>query len=320
MRRLALIVALGCVGGWAYPVMADETGWSYLIEKLVADGVERGRVTDAFRDPRVAPFTGLEFSPTTPRESRHLYRRFLRRSNLAAAHRCRVQYADAFEAAERTHGVSADIVAAILYIESGCGRNTGSSMVLYRLARLAMANEPDNVQSNIERYTDAAGYVDPQTATRIRARARHLEDTFYPEVLALFAVADRMGVDPRDIRGSSSGAFGAPQFLPTSYLAHGVDGNGDGRVSLYDPDDAVASCARYFADHGWRPGLSTKERRATIWEYNHSTAYVDTVLALAARINSAPPKPAKRVAKRKRSKGRKPHRRSVQAAPRANAL
>ena len=297
------------------PAVGDDGGWNYLIEKLVADGVERERVEAAFRDPRVAAFTGLSFAPATPHESRTLYRRFLRPATLAAAHRCRARYAEAFEAAERAHGVSADVVAAILFIESGCGRNTGSKLVLYRLARLAMANDPNNLQRNLERYTDGTGRIDPETAAQIRTRARHLEDTFYPEVRALFTVADRMGVDPLAIRGSVSGAFGAPQFLPTSYLAYGVDGNGDGRVSLYDTEDAAASCASYFAGHGWRPGLSAKERRAAVWQYNHSTAYVDTVLALAARIHSAPVSHATQIVKRKGSKGPK-HRHSVQTASR----
>ena len=316
MRRLGLLVVLGVILVEVCPVFADTDGWNYLIEKLVADGVQRERVVAAFSDPRVAPFVGLDFSPESPRESRALYRRFLRPATLAAAHRCRVRYAEAFEAAERAHGVSADIVAAIIFIESGCGYNTGSKLVLYRLARLAMANEPENLQRNLDRYTDGVGRIDPDTASQIRARARYLEDTFYPEVRALFAVADRMGVDPLAIRGSVSGAFGAPQFLPTSYLAYGVDGNGDGRVSLYDTEDAAASCASYFAGHGWRPGLSTKERRAVVWQYNHSSAYVDTVLALAARINAAPVTYARQTAKRKPVKGRKQHRRSVQTAAR----
>jgi membrane-bound lytic murein transglycosylase B len=303
MRRCGIIVAVGFILSQMSAARADELGWTYLMEKLVVDGVERERVVEAFRDPRVAPFTGLDFSPGTPHEPRAMYRRFLRPNTVAAARRCRIQHAEAFEAAERAHGVSADVIAAILFVESGCGRNTGSNMILYRLARLAMANEPGNVQRNIERYTDGAGRIAPETAAQIHARARYLEDTFYPEVRALFVVADRMGVDPCSIRGSGSGAFGAPQFLPTSYLAYGTDGNGDGRVSLYDTDDAAVSCARYFVGHGWRPGLSTKERRAAVWQYNHSTAYVDTVLALAARIGTAPPtRHPKQVVKRQHKK------------------
>jgi membrane-bound lytic murein transglycosylase B len=292
---------------WAGPARADERGWRYLIDKLVTDGVAREQVEAAFDDPRVDAFTGIEFSANPPREARARYRRFLQPASVAAAHRCRVAYAEHFEGAQQRYGVSADLVAAIIYVESGCGRNTGSSVIFYRLARLAMANEPQNVQRNLERWASEDGGLDADTAARLRRRAHYLEDTFYPEVRALFAVADRMGVQPVAIRGSISGAFGYPQFLPRSYLEFGVDADGDGRVSLYDTADAAASCARYFAGHGWRPDLSPAQRRAAVWQYNHSDAYVDTVLALAARINTAPRAPTKASSSHRRSTHR-PHR------------
>jgi membrane-bound lytic murein transglycosylase B len=280
-----LVVVLGVA---AAPVRADERGWEYLIDKLVADGVARDRAVAAFQDWRVDAFSGIEFSANPPRESSRRYRHFLRPASVAAARRCRLNHAHDFDTAERRYGVSADVVASIIYVESGCGQNTGSSVIFYRLARLAMANEPQNLQRNLDRWTSEGGASDADTLAHLRARARYLESTFYPEVRALFDVADRMGVDPLAIRGSSSGAFGLPQFLPRSYLEFGVDADGDGRVSLYDSADAAASCARYFAGHGWRPGLSPAQRRAAVWQYNHSDAYVDTVLALAARIATAP--------------------------------
>jgi len=69
-------------------------------------------------------------------------------------------------------------------------------------------------------------------------------------------MAERSKIDILAMRGSGAGAFGYPQFLPTSYLRYGADGNGDGRIRLDDMDDAAASCARFLAQNGWRPGLS----------------------------------------------------------------
>ncbi len=308
MRRV--IAVLGVVGGLLAlhggPAAADESGWAYLIDRLAADGLSRAAVTRAFADWRVPAFDGLEFSPDKPRESHRLYRGFLRSSGVAAARRCRIGYADAFERAARAHGVSADVLASILFVESGCGRNSGSSVVLYRLARLAMANEPDNVERNLERLS-RRGELRPETEARLRARAHYLENTFYPEVRAIFEVARRMGVDPLEIRGSGSGAFGWSQFLPTSYLRYGADGDGDGRISLYDVDDAAASCARYLAAHGWRPGISLAQRRGAIWEYNHSPAYIDTVLRLAARLGGEPPPPVHKKPGRRRHAPRPRH-------------
>jgi membrane-bound lytic murein transglycosylase B len=263
-------------------------GWDYLIDRLIADGVHEEEVLRAFADPRMEDFDGLDFSPDRPRESSARYRQFLSASSIQHARNCRASHATELAAAERKMGVSASVVAAILHVETGCGRNTGRYVVLHRLARLAMANAPENFQRNLERFTDSDGTIDPRTVARLRERARYLENTFYPEVRATFTLAEHLGIDPLSLRGSPSGAFGYPQFLPTSYLRHGVDGNGDGTVSLYDASDAVFSAARYLAAHGWRPGITRSEQRQVIWYYNRSDAYVDTVLTLAQRIDGKP--------------------------------
>ena len=58
------------------------------------------------------------------------------------------------------------------------------------------------------------------------------------------------------IRGSWAGAMGHTQFMPTSYLAHAVDFDGDGRRDIWsdDPTDALASTAAYLAQAGWQAG------------------------------------------------------------------
>jgi membrane-bound lytic murein transglycosylase B len=262
---------------------ADGRGWGYVVRKLIEDGKPRAQIVPVFADRRMPPFTGLSFS-LHPSESRALYRRLLSRGSVAEARRCRTRNASAFEAAERTQGVPASVIAAILHVESSCGRNAGSSPTLYALARLAMAGEPENLAANIERHAGSDAERDPAIVAQVQARARYLEETFYPEVRALFDVAERMGVEPLALRGSSAGAFGYPQFLPTSYLQDGVDADGDGRVSLDDFEDAAASCARFLVHHGWRSGMSTTERRAVLWQYNRSSSYIDTVLTLARSI------------------------------------
>ena len=284
MTRAGALVVLTLLAPVSVAVAGDdERGWKYLVDRLVANGVPRTRVTAVFSDPRMEPFTGVQFS-MGGKEPRRLYRAFFRPSTVAAARRCRDENAASLTAAERTYGVPASVVTAILFVETSCGRNTGSSPMLYRLARLAMANEPANVADNIERFA-RHGDVDPRVERRVRARARELENTFYPEVRAAFEVADRMGVHPLTLRGSASGAIGFPQFLPTSYLKYGADAGGDGRVDLFDAADAAASCANYLAGNGWRPGLSAAGHRDVIWRYNHSDAYIDAVLTLAREID-----------------------------------
>jgi peptidoglycan lytic transglycosylase B len=287
-----LSVLLFLVAGLAYAGADDETrtyqhGWRYVVDRLVADGISRDHVVAAFADPQIPPFDGLSFQ-LEPRESRARYRLLLSQASRRAASQCRARYAEAFSTAEAREGVPASLIAAIVHVESSCGRTTGKQPVLHRLARLAMANEPANVADNIRRL--AGNPPDPVIADRVRARAAYLENTFYPELRGLFTMAERLGLDPLTVQGSGSGAFGFPQFLPTSYLRYGVDGNGDGRVSLYDMDDAAASCARFLAANGWRRGLTAADQRRVLWQYNRSDAYIDTILALHRSL-AAPSSP-----------------------------
>lgn len=263
--------------------------WKYLTEKLVADGLDRRKVERVFDDPRFGTFRGISFS-LNPVESRARYRAFRTSTSIARARRCRERYSDAFEHAERTYGVPASVLAALLHVETQCGEFTGRSRILPGLARLAMANEPANLARNLNRHTHGlAGNLARQADAKTRERGRYLEDTFYPEVLGTFRLSERLGLDPLEIKGSGSGAFGLPQFLPTSFLRFAVDANGNGRVSLFEPDDAISSCANYLVGYGWRRGISRSEQRTVIWGYNHSDAYVDTVLMLSDAIAAARP-------------------------------
>jgi membrane-bound lytic murein transglycosylase B len=271
-------------------VAADyDRGWGYLVNRLVADGVGRARVERVFRDRRLPPFDGLGFS-LEPRESHHMYRDFRTQRSIHRARTCRAEHDRAFRGAERLRAVPASVLAAILFVETQCGAFTGKHVVLHRLARLAMANEPDNLRNNIVRHTRGAGPAQAERIeAKVRMRAREIEAIFYPEVLATFRLAASLGIDPLSIRGSGSGAFGLPQFLPSSYLRFAVDGNENGLISLYEPADAIASAANYLSSHGWKPGINRAEQRGVIWNYNRSDAYIDTVLYLAQRVEDAYP-------------------------------
>ena len=294
------LLAVGASSARAGASSSDLDGWRWLVERLVADGVPRARATAAFTDPRMPAFDGLDFG-LHPREPHTMYRGFLRADAMARARRCRDAHLAELRAAEARTGVPADVVASIIHVESGCGRNTGTHAVLPGLARLAMANEPSNLARNLARHAAGlSGDARDAVMARTRERARELEAMFYPEVLATFTVAERLGIDPLSLRGSGSGAFGIPQFLPGSYLKHGADGDGDGAVSLYDPADAILSCARYLQANGWRSGISRAERRRVIWSYNHSDAYIDTVLAIADHLSGAGGEPGLRSARARR--------------------
>jgi len=284
LLSVALVVSIGVPAREAAAASATENGWSYLIDKLQRDGVDRAWAREVFRDPRVPQFTILEFG-LYPGETSNLYRGFRTATSVARARQCRARYAAELESAQKRFNVDASVVAAIFHVETSCGHNRGSHVALWRLARLAMANEPENLRMNLARHLRGApASRRAQIDARTRERGKYLEDTFYPEVLATFRLAQREKLDPLGILGSGSGAFGIPQFLPSSYLRYGVDGNGNGRISLHEPADAAHSAANYLSGHGWRDDMSSAEKRTVIWTYNRSGAYIDTILALSDSI------------------------------------
>jgi membrane-bound lytic murein transglycosylase B len=136
---------------------------------------------------------------------------------MAADHRAILQQVAA------ASGVSAEILLAVWGIETFYGRVTGRFDLPSALASLAFDGR----------------------------RA----ELFTGELDALVRIVGEGRVPRGALRGSWAGAFGQPQFLPSSYLRHGSDGDGDGRIDIVDSvPDTLASIARYLNANGWRAG------------------------------------------------------------------
>ena len=86
----------------------------------------------------------------------------------------------------------------------------------------------------------------------------------------------------RNTATSYAGAQGPMQFMPATFAAYGVDGNGDGVADVHDPVDAIHSAANYLCANGGGKGEQRLAR--AIWHYNHADWYVALVLKIAAQI------------------------------------
>jgi membrane-bound lytic murein transglycosylase B len=71
--------------------------------------------------------------------------------------------------------------------------------------------------------------------------------------------------------------------VPSSYLAYGIDGNGDGVVDLFDFSDAMASTANFLKSHGWHSKNAKRQFRA-ILAYNHCENYAKAVLTYSKQV------------------------------------
>jgi membrane-bound lytic murein transglycosylase B len=79
---------------------------------------------------------------------------------------------------------------------------------------------------------------------------------FRAELLAALRILAQGHITPDKMLGSWAGAMGQCQFMPTSFLALAVDGDGDGRRDIWGSKaDVFASTANFLRKAGWRPGL-----------------------------------------------------------------
>jgi membrane-bound lytic murein transglycosylase B len=79
---------------------------------------------------------------------------------------------------------------------------------------------------------------------------------FRQQLIAALKILSQGHIGLSDMKGSWAGAMGQCQFIPTSFLAYAVDGDGDGRRDIWtSKPDVFASIANYLHKVGWRPGL-----------------------------------------------------------------
>ncbi|MEX2290133.1 MAG: lytic transglycosylase domain-containing protein [Mycobacteriales bacterium] len=97
----------------------------------------------------------------------------------------------------------------------------------------------------------------------------------------LAAIGQVESAHGRHLGPSSAGALGPMQFLPSTWAAYGIDGDGDGKADIMSPYDAVPSAARYLCRFGANRGPDGLYD--AIFAYNHADWYVQQVLGLAAQ-------------------------------------
>jgi membrane-bound lytic murein transglycosylase B len=81
-------------------------------------------------------------------------------------------------------------------------------------------------------------------------------DYFSAELIQALLLLERENLDVKDMIGSWAGAMGHTQFMPTAYMKYAKDGDGDGKVDLWNNElDALASAANFLQNLGWKTGF-----------------------------------------------------------------
>ena len=235
MMQKALLFVLACalaLSAWARTPERANFGNRPEVREFIAGMVERhgfveselralfGRAT---RQPEI--LSAIRPPPAPKRRSWHAYRAiFVNERHVAEGLRFFERHGAALERAERDYDVPAEILVAIIGVETFYGKNMGRWRVVDALATLAFDYPP---------------------------RAEY----FRSELEAFLLLARDFDLDVLEVRGSYAGAIGIPQFMPGSYRRWAVDFDGDGVAQLRSsPVDAIGSVANFLKAHGWASG------------------------------------------------------------------
>lgn len=243
MKRL-LLYCLMCLGLAAMPAAGAEILERADVRAFIADmsgrhGFPAAELEKIFS--RVTISDSIIDAMTRPAEALPWYKYrpiFVQRDRINLGVEFWRKHRTVLERASETYGVPAEIIVAIIGVETRYGRNMGRHKVIDSLTTLAF-DYP--------------------------ARA----DFFRSELEQYLLLTREQGIDPLSVQGSYAGAMGIPQFISSSYRRYAVDFDGDGHIDLINnPEDAIGSVANYFHVHGWRRG----ERIAIAAKLNAETA------------------------------------------------
>ncbi len=227
---LSLVVAASAVLAGQTPATQEQPDFATWLEGVRAEALTRGisaaTVNRALADVKEPEAVVVARDRAQPEQVQSLDRYVAQRVSLQVRRSARTnatKHARVLSKVEATFGVSRNVVVAIWGLESNFGRFTGVRPTIVSLATLA---------------------YDPRRSTLFRN-----------ELFQALTIIDQGHISLEELKGSWAGAMGQPQFMPSSYLKHAVDFDGDGKANIWTSEtDVFASIANYLKNAGWVDG------------------------------------------------------------------
>jgi soluble lytic murein transglycosylase-like protein len=141
-----------------------------------------------------------------------------------------------------------------------------------------IARQPKLVKSQAVKYPDAKAHLDPTEFRPVYMAAAKQFNIPWQLIEAVHQIES--GKSGSTDKRSYAGATGPMQFMPGTWRGYAVDGNNDGSTDITDVTDAIYTGAHYLAKSGADEGRIDD----ALFNYNHSTAYVNKVKTIAYEI------------------------------------
>ena len=244
------------------------------------------KVASVLADPRLAiyepPEPAPEPTPTRAGKATERNPYLTKRFGLLtpeSLERCRsfiAAHVVTFDTAQQRYGVPQGVICGHLRIETNFGMAT-------RLTPNPLGSRPAINQL-------VSLYIRKPSIRNRESRFLHRQEFAVTEITDLLATSEKFGWDLFEVPGSSTGAIGLMQFEPSSFGV-AVDSNGDGKIDLFDGDDAILSVAHYLATRGYDRNPEHQKRAIYAYyggHYDHdpNKFYMRAVLKYAAAIDT----------------------------------
>lgn len=235
MSRFTALLAAVLVFAASPALAASDAGFTAFLKafeaRAVAAGVDRAvyrKATDGLTpDPSIPNLVATQPEFTTP-----VWEYIDQRVSDARIQRGRSAFAanrSLFEAVGKRTGVDPFLLAAIWGIETEYGAVLSNNRLIKPVIR-----------SLATLSYEKRGRVEQDEA----------------DLIAALKIVQMNHMQPDQLVGSWAGAIGHLQMNPQSVLAHGKDGDGDGRIDLNGSlADALATSAKFLLDLGYTPGV-----------------------------------------------------------------
>ncbi len=198
------------------------------------------------------------------------------------------QNKNVFSTIEKRDHVPASVIAALLWVETKHGKLTGHYNVISVFLHLIQTRRTKVLDELIQVATENEKLkAKPQKYLKkiITLKSKKKSDWAFEQLAALEKLYNKDRKFALNLEGSFAGAFGIPQFIPTSYFTYARPFKKALVSDLYKPEDAISSVGFYLKKEGWNSKKKSKKMKA-LMHYNNSEDYASSILDLSNRIVS----------------------------------
>ena len=251
--------------------------FSKVKKRLIKDGFNAKMISDIYNSPEVYFDVKSISGYFKHNEATLNYKQFHHTQNLKKAKKYLIKNKKTLSRVEKEYGVDKEIIVAVMLVETRLGGFTGVSRVLNVFSTMAALKSEGPIENLWEQIPARKRLKRHEFLIKANRKA----DWAYKELKAFLKYTSSQRFSPLDIRGSYAGAIGLAQFLPSSILSYGKDGNKNGQINLFEHEDAIESIANYLKSFGWKPGINRKKAYKVLFNYNRSSYYVNTLLTIS---------------------------------------